>query len=215
MNRYAIAATALAVAGSLSALAPAAAAGQILWDAPRMIGPESPAGVGFYWLRAEALPADGDAVFATLPLPGTGGGVTLRGGLGEGATDELAGFGGIDVRALIARHDESQPLDIGWNAGVGGSYGEYLIVSVPVGLSAGRSWSSGSVWFAPYVGLGAVLDYRRGEEAPDEEFALEANAEVGVDMAFDTARRFILRAAASLGDRQAVAVGLAIGGARR
>lgn len=35
------------------------------------------------------------------------------------ATDELAGFGGVDVRALLTRHDESQPLDIGWNAGVG------------------------------------------------------------------------------------------------
>ncbi|MBT8488725.1 MAG: hypothetical protein KJO65_07890, partial [Gemmatimonadetes bacterium] len=162
-----------------------------------------------------ALPDDGDAVFATLPVPGTGGGVTLRGGLGEGATDELAGFGGINVRSLLARHDESQPLDIGWNAGIGGSYGEYLILSLPVGLSAGRSWSSGAVWFAPYVGLGAVLDYRRGEEAPDDEFALEPNAEVGMDLAFDTSRHIVLRAAASLGDRQAVAVGLAIGGARR
>lgn len=180
-----------------------------------MIGPESPAGVGFYWLRADALPADGDAVAATLPLPGTGGRVTLRGGLGEGATDELAGFGGVDVRALLASHDDSQPLDIGWNAGLGGSYGEYLIVSLPVGLSAGRSWSSGSVWFAPYVGLGAVLDYRTGDAAPDDEFALEPNAEVGFDLAFDPSRHIVVRAAASLGDRQAVAVGLAIGGARR
>ena len=179
-------AAALAVAGLLT---PSGAAAQILWDAPRMIGPESPGGVGFYWLRAESLPMDGDAVYATLPVPGTGGDVTLRGGLGEGATDELAG--------------------------VGGSYGEYLVVSVPVGLSAGRSWSSGSVWFAPYVGLGAVLDYRRGEEAPDDEFAVDANAEVGLDLAFDAGRRFVLRAAASLGDRQAVSVGLAVGGARR
>ncbi len=205
-------AAALAVAGLLT---PSGAAAQILWDAPRMIGPESPGGVGFYWLRAESLPMDGDAVYATRPAHGKGGAATPRGGLGEGATDELAGFGGIDVRALLARHSPSQPLDIGWNAGVGGSYGEYLVVSVPVGLSAGRSWSSGSVWFAPYVGLGAVLDYRRGEEAPDDEFAVEANAEVGLDLAFDAGRRFVLRAAASLGDRQAVSVGLAVGGARR
>lgn len=214
MNRYARLAALIALATAAILVSPGTADGQILWDAPRMIGPESPSGVGFYWLRAEALPADGDAVFATLPVPGTDGGVTLRGGIGEGATDELAGFGGVDVRALIARHDESQPLDIGWNAGVGASYGEYLVVSVPVGLSAGRSWASGSVWFAPWVGLGAVLDYRRGDAAPEEEFALEPNAEVGLDLALDRSRRFVLRAAASLGDRQAVAVGLSIGGAR-
>jgi len=177
-----------------------------------MIGPESPGGLGIHWLRAESLPGDGDAFFATWALPGTDRSVSLRGGVGEGRNDELAGFGGIDLRAVLARHDDAQPLDIGWNAGIGASYGEYLVVSAPVGISAGRSWSSGSVWFAPYLGLGAVLDYRRGEEAPDEEFALEPSAEVGVDLSFDRARRFVIRAAASLGDRQAVSVGVALGG---
>lgn len=202
----------LAVVGL--ALAATSAAAQILWDQPRMIGPESPGGFGVYWMRTESLPGSGDAAFATWALPGFGGSVAVRGGAGEGATGEIAGFGGVDVRAPLARHTEEQPLDVEWHAGAGVSGGDYLLVAVPTGVSVGRSWSSGAVWFAPYVSLGATGEVRIGDDAPDEEFVVEPTAEVGVDLSFDSARRFVLRAAASLGDRQAVAVGLAVTGGR-
>jgi len=197
---------------TLAALTPMASHAQLAWDTPRMIGPESPAGLGFYWTRPEALPGDDDAFFATWSLPGTAGGVGLRGGLGKGVAGEDAYFGGVDVRAPLARHGATQPLDVEWSAGVGASYGEYLLVSAPLAVSAGRSWSSGSVWFAPYVTLGAAIDYRRGDSdlVPDEEFEIQTTAGVGVDLSFDSARRFVVRAATALGDRQAVAVGLAI-----
>jgi hypothetical protein len=90
--------------------------------------------------------------------------------------------------------------------------GDYIVTSLPVTVSAGRSWSSGSIWFAPYVSAGAVLDYRFGDEAPDEVFAIDSLVGVGVDLAFDQARRFVISASAALGDRQAVAVGFVIGG---
>lgn len=198
----------------LAAVVGAPAAAQIVWDTPRMIGPESPRGFGLYWLRAGALPEDNDAAFVTLAMPGFGGSVSVRGGAGEGVAGEIAGFGGVDLRAPIARHTDTQPLDIEWTGGAGVSVGEYILVSVPMGISAGRSWSSGSVWFAPYVSLGAALDFRTGDEAPEEEFEVQPSAGVGLDLAFDSARRFVLRTATSLGDRQAIAVGLAIGGGR-
>jgi len=187
---------------------------QIVWDTPRLTGPESPAGIGVYWMRAETLPGDDDAVFGTLSLPGTGGAVTVRGGLGTGVAEENAVFGGVDLRAPIARHSATQPLDLEWSGGAGLSYGEYWLGSVPVAVSAGRSWASGSVWFAPYVSVGATIDYRYGDSdfAPDEEFEIQATAGLGVDVAFDAARRVVVRAAAALGERQAVSVGLVIGG---
>jgi hypothetical protein len=46
-----------------------------------------------------------------------------------------------------------------------------------------------------------------GDEAPDKEFAVQPAAEVGVDLSLDPARRVVLRAGASLGDRKAFAVG--------
>lgn len=60
-------------------------------------------------------------------------------------------------------------------------------------------------------------DYRCGDGdlVPDEEFEVQATAGLGAGRAFDAARRFVLRAAMSLGDRQAVAVGLMIAGGRR
>lgn len=193
-------------------MAPCGAQAQIAWDTPRMIGPETPGGFGAYWMRSGALPGDGDAAFGTFTLPGTGGAIILRGGVGNGANEEPAGFGGIDLRAPIARHSAEQPLDLEWFAGVGVGIGQYQLASMPMGVSAGRSWSSGAVWFAPYVSLGATLEYRRGEEAPDEEFIVEPTAGVGVDLAFDPGRRFVVRAATSLADRQAVSVGLLISG---
>ena len=99
------------------------ASAQIAWDTPRMIGPDTPAGLGVYWMRSEALPGDDDAVFGTWGLPGTGGGVSVRGGVGRGAAGENAAFGGIDLRAPLARHTDAQPLDLEWSAGAGLGFG--------------------------------------------------------------------------------------------
>lgn len=198
--------TAAAVSGGLSG--PAAA--QIVWDTPRMIGPESPSGLGLYWMRAGARPGDEDVFLGTWSVPGFDGAVVLRGGGGEGAGGETAAFGGVDFHAPLTRHGSGQPLDLEWNAGAGFSVGQYVLVSVPMGVSAGRSWASGSVWFAPYVFAGAALEFRTGDEAPDEEFKVEATGGLGVDLSFDPSRRFVLRASAALGERQAVAVGFVV-----
>ncbi len=201
-------------AAALTALAPASADAQIAWDTPRLSGPESPAGIGVYWMRAEVLPGDDDAVFGTFSLPGTDGAITLRGGIGTGVAEENAFFGGVDLRAPIAMHTDTQPFDVAWSGGAGLGFGEYFLASVPFAVSVGRSWASSSVWFAPYLSAGATIDYSFGDSdlAPDEEFEIQATGGLGADISFDAARRFVVRVAAALGDRQAVAVGLVLGG---
>jgi hypothetical protein len=62
--------------------------------------------------------------------------------------------------------------------------------------------------------MGVALDLKIGEDAPDEEFEATPVADLGLDFALDPDRRFIFRTAVSLGDRQALVVGLAVGGAR-
>jgi hypothetical protein len=204
-NVVAAAAVILACAAPLDA--------QMAWDIPRLAGPESVSGMGIYWTRAEVLAGDDDAVFGTFSLPRTGGAITLRGGIGTGVAGENAFFGGVDLRAPIATHTDTQPFDIAWSGGAGLGFGEYFLVSAPFAVSIGRSWASSSVWFAPHVSVGATLDYRFGDSdfAPDEEFEVQATAGVGADVSFDAARRFVVRVAASLGERQAVAVGLVLG----
>jgi hypothetical protein len=192
--------------------APTALRAQTAWDTPRMVGPESPTGFGVYWLRSSALGEAMDGAIVTFGLPGTGGAVSVRGGAVVDAEDDLTAFGGIDVRAAIAMHTDDQPLDIAWTAGIGAgapTRGErYAVVSLPTAISAGRSWASGSVWMAPYVSLGVAFDLNVGADAPDEEFQWSPTADVGLDLALDAGRRFIVRVGASLGDRHAVAVGL-------
>ncbi len=199
---------------ALVALSPMGARAQIAWDTPRMLGPNTEGGLSFHWLQAETLPGDGEGLMVVWQPPGMPDNIFLRGGAGTGAGDESAGFGGIDVRSPLAEATESQPLDIAWVAGAGVGVGEYLLFTVPVGLTAGRSWSSGSVWFSPYVGVGVAMDYRAtlsDEDAvPDEEFDVYPTADIGVDLALDPGRRFILRAGTSLGDRQATALGITI-----
>ena len=204
--------TAILLVPALWLGAPAAALAQIAWDTPRMIGPESPTGFGLYWVRSAALGPELDAVMATFGIPGTGGAVSLRGGAAVDEENDFSVFGGIDVHAPIARHTADQPLDLEWTAGIGAgapTRGErYAIVSLPMAVSVGRSWSSGSVWLAPYVSLGVSLDLNVGADAPEEEFEWSPTADLGLDLALDPGRRFIVRVGASLGDRHALAVGL-------
>jgi hypothetical protein len=210
--------TAAALGGTLLATmvvllaSPVTARAQVAWDTPRMVGPESPAGFGVYYLRSSALGPKMDAALVTLGLPGTGGSVAVRGGVAADDEDDLSVFGGVDIRASVARHTEDQPLDLEWTAGIGAGVPttgtRYAVLSLPTAISAGRSWSSGSVWLAPYVSLGVAFDLNVGADAPDEEFEWSPTADIGLDLALDAARRFVVRVGASLGDRHAVAVGL-------
>jgi hypothetical protein len=204
-----------AVAAILLSMPPAVHA-QIAWDTPRLIGPESPRGLSVLWLRSEVPEGRTDGAMATWALPGTDGRVILRGGAGLDDADRVSVFGGIDLRTPLARHTEEQPLDLEWYAGFGAGGGggseQYMVLTLPLGVSAGRAWTSGSVWLAPYVALGVALDLVIGEDAPDDELTASPAADLGIDFALDAGRRFIIRVATSLGDRQALALGLNLGG---
>lgn len=206
----------IAVLGVALLACPLAARAQVAWDTPRLLGPDSPGGLGVYWLRASSLEVETNAALGTWALPGTGGRVVLRGGAGVDEEDRVSVFGGVDVRTSLARHTSEQPLDLAWHAGVGAGGGaqdgQYLVVSVPMGISAGRSWTSGSVWLAPYASIGVALDLNFGDAAPDDEFGVAPAVDVGVDLALDSGRHFVIRTAISLGDRQAFAIGLNVGG---
>lgn len=192
---------------------PSAARAQFAWETPRMLGPNTEGGLAIHWLQAETLPGDDQGIMALWQPPGLPENIYLRGGAGTGAGDETAGFGGIDVRTRIATAREGRPLDIAWIAGAGVGVGDYLLFTVPVGLTAGHSWASGSVWFSPWVGIGAAMDFRWAlddDADVDDEFDVYPTADVGVDLALDPGRHFVLRAGASLGDRQAIALGVQI-----
>jgi hypothetical protein len=91
---------------------------------------------------------------------------------------------------------------------VGAAYGDYLQIGVPLGFAAGRAVGSETIWFNPYLSTRAVFEGRFGDEAPEEDFGLGLAIDVGADVSFDRGRDFVLRIAASLGDRHALIAGL-------
>jgi hypothetical protein len=212
LRRIAALTLALVALLALLALSPRKASAQTAWESPRLLSPEALGGMGFFYVRFSALPGDGSGGFVTWQPAGFPRGVSLRAGAAEGAGGTTAGFGGVDVTAPLAAHTESRPIDLSWNTGAGFAVGEYLIVSVPVGIAAGRSWSSGSVWLNPYVATRVSMDLRLGDEGPEDEFDVSPGVDVGLDAAFDQERNVVLRFSTSLGDRSALALGVVIGG---
>jgi hypothetical protein len=196
----------LALAGSESAAA------QIAWESPMLIGPEAPAGLGIYVM--EPWPGDEFAVlgtYRTAPVPI---GLGFRLGIGEGWRDELAVFGGVDVAGSLLSATNDTPIDVVWFAGAGMGIGEDAIVSFPLGLSVGAVLQSEGVRFAPYLAPRIVLDAficddddeRRDFCEGDDNLELDLAADVGLDLSFQPA--WMIRFAATLGDREALAIGL-------
>ena len=204
----------LALTIVLLLLLPALCSGQTAWETPRLLSPETPGGLGLYWVRFSALPGDGDGAFVTWSPPSFPAALSLRAGAARGAGGVASGFGGVDVVAPLSRRSPELPLDLSWTTGAGVAVGDWVLVSVPVGIVAGRSWTSGPVWLSPYVAGRLALDLRLGADAPEREFDVGPGVDVGLDLALDRARRAVVRFGASLGDRNALAVGVALGGPR-
>jgi len=194
-------------------IAPAGAGAQMAPDTPRMMSPNGPGGFGVAYLRAGVLPGDHQALFLTWTLPGNPG-IRVRGGVGSGHEGEEAAFGGVDIQTPIARRG-TLPFDLDWQAGAGVGVGSHLLITVPFGITAGTSWSSGSVWMAPYASVGVAADLHLGDAFEGEPFEVDPALDIGLDLSLDDARHTVLRAASSLGDRQALSVGIAIGGGGR
>jgi len=141
------------------------------------------------------------------PAPG---GMGIRGGVAEDFSGELSIFGGVDFSGGLAERDAEFPLDVIWLAGVGGgvSNGEVL-VSLPAGVSLGRVVRNDRVQFTPYVGPRVMLDVLLGDERAGEDVDLGVAVDVGFDLAF--APSWTLRFASSMGDRDAILLGIAFG----
>lgn len=206
------AALALAPAAAVAALAlaPAPAAAQAGWDAPRMLGPASPLSPGAAWVQTDQHGVRARGVVASWRPPGWAPALGLRGGLLDGDGGDPVALAGLDVRLPVARRDEGAPADLSWSTGAGLAVGDFTRVTVPIDLSAGRSWAAGSVWFAPYLSGGVALDLDLGDARPDREFHLRPTAGAGLDLSLDRERRLVLRAALAVGDRRAFGLGAVV-----
>ena len=183
-------------------LLPTLAAGQVAWDAPSMMRPGSPAGLSVFLM--DVHPGGGLGGLATWRASPAPVGLGFRAGLAEGpGTDDVSALFGVDVSGSIAGSGGPGTPRLLWWTGAGAGLGDDLLVSFPLGLVAGWQAQEEGVSFAPYVGAHLVLDVRTGA---GDGLDLDAAMDLGLDLTFD--RSFMVRFGATLGAREALAVGV-------
>jgi len=197
-----------AVAGVLAAMVPVAVEAQVAWDSPLLLSPASPAGAGIFLM--EGSPSSGLGILGTW-RSSAGPGMGFRLGLVDDSGGGLAVLGGVDYSQYFYRHTDDFPIDVLWGGGVGVGIGDSAILSVPLGVTLGRTLEAENVLFTPYVTprlhLDAVLGDGRGRGDRRDTLDLGLAVDLGADVAFSPS--IALRFAATIGDRQALAVGLA------
>ncbi|MGH7574721.1 MAG: hypothetical protein ACREM1_06270 [Longimicrobiales bacterium] len=182
-------------------LAPGDVAAQVAWDSPMLVPPQYAPGFGIFLLG----PAGGDlGVLATFRSPGWNFGV--RGGIAEeSGQDDVAVLAGLDYEGVLTRSTREFPLDVDWVVGAGFSAGDDFLLSFPLGLTAGHSFTAEEgVVFTPYATPRVVLDALFGDN--DDRVDLDFAFDLGLDLRFTP--DLTVRFGATLGDREAVAIGL-------
>lgn len=202
---------AAAVAGLFTISTPASA--QVAWDAPSLMAPGSPAGWGVHLFDADP----GDlGVFATWRSEPAPVGLGFRIGVAEGFHGDLGLLAGVDFSGQIHRGTGDPPLDVIWFLGAGIGFEDDALLSFPAGISLGWAFLGDEVAFRPYVAPKIVLDVFIGDEdgsgpfRDDDDLDLSGALEIGMDLAFSP--DFAIRTGVSLGDRDAVSIGIQLPG---
>jgi hypothetical protein len=181
-------------------LLPAAAAhAQVAWDSPYFVPPGATPGLGLYLVDVE-----GGGVGVTLTWRPRTAAYGLRAGIADAPAGDIGIYGGIDFEGNITQASASMPLDIDWVFGAGLGVADWTRLSIPLGLSLGHTFRDPSATFKPYITPRIFLDaaFGNGDSEADLGFAVD----LGLDLTFT--RGFLVRFGASLGDRDAVGVGL-------
>ena len=186
---------------------------QVAWDAPMLVAPGSPPGLGIHLVDPEGDGVGALVTWRSQPFPV---GIGFRAGLFDGNRSDLGLTAGIDLGGALYRGSDETPVDVVWFTGVGLGIDDGALLSVPLGVSAGWVFADEQVAFRPYVAPRMVLDAYLDDDGPgegrgrDDDLDLDAAIELGADLAFSS--NFIIRAAASFGGRDAVSIGVGLPG---
>lgn len=193
----------LMMAFLLSSLA-APASAQIAWDSPALISPAVPSGVSLFVTN----PAGGDiGALATFRHGAGPVGLGYRAALAEesGSGDVAVAFG-IDVAGFLARGVEGSEVDVIWWTGGGAGIGNQTVFTFPLGVMLGWTGSGGEVVLSPYGGAHVVLDL----QSEGDRVRFDAVVDLGLDVVLNSG--WMIRAGASFGDRESIALGVKLPG---
>jgi hypothetical protein len=198
-NKVAIVAAfaALASAGSLEA--------QVAWETPMLAAPRPPAGFGVYLAD---VAGGGLGVLGTYRGSSSANGLEFRFGIAEGGPgDDINGLFGVSLSGLLARESGDMPFDISWIAGAGVGFGDWALITIPVGVSFGHTFRGDGINITPYVTPRLHLDAAVGDDIDNGD---DTDLGLSVDLGFDLAmaRGWVLRFGAGLGDHEGFALGI-------
>ncbi|MBI4545403.1 MAG: hypothetical protein HY703_09420 [Gemmatimonadetes bacterium] len=184
-----------------------AAPAQVVWDAPLLVPPQPAPGLGLFLVN----PAGGELALLGVWRAASSRQLQLRLGIADDARDEISVYGGVDIGGSLNRSSAQFPLDVGWVLGAGLGAGDWVLLSIPLGLSIGRTFRGNGASFTPYLSPRVVLDGSFGRDLPppaeEDELDLDFAVDLGIDLAFQ--RTWMIRFGATLGnDREALAIGV-------
>ena len=174
-----------------------------LWDTPTFMGPRPGSDLGVYLIDADY----GDVGLQGIWRTSDGTNLGLRAGFLDTPGDAIVTLG-AETWGDIAVQDADFPLDLSWTAGVGAWLNGSTVVSVPVGVSIGRTIDiegsnvSVQVYGHPRLGL-AIYE----NAADDLDLDLGGLFDLGAD--FHLSSDLAIKVAASFGDSDALGIGLA------
>jgi hypothetical protein len=194
----------IAFAAALAALLPAKRLhAQVAWESPLLASPRAPTGFGLYLAD---VAGGGLGLIGTYRGASAGNGLEFRFGIAEGGPgDDINGLFGASLTGLLARAGGDMPFDISWTAGAGVGFGDWALVTIPVGVSFGHTFRGDGVNITPYVTPRIHLDAAVGNDVGDD-----TDLGLSVDLGFDLAlsRGWLLRFGAALGDHEGFALGM-------
>lgn len=183
--------------------APPAAFAQVAPESPLFLPPNAASGLGLYLIDAAG---GGIGVVGIWRAPTWNYGLRL--GLAEEPRDDLAVFGGVDFSGTVNRSSANLPLDIDWLVGAFASVGDNILLSAPLGLTAGHTFRAEGASFTPYASPRLVLDaWFGGDENDDSDLDLDLAVDLGLDMRF-RGSGLTIRFGATFGDREAIGIGV-------
>jgi hypothetical protein len=187
---------------TLSLVATAAQA-QIKWDSPFLVPPRPQPGLGIF--LADFDGAGTGALVTWQPSPTSWG---FRGGLAERCCrrDGIAAVLGADVSFALTRARTDMPLDIDAVLGVGAGIDDSVVLSIPLGLTLGHTFTGQGAQFTPYAIPKISVDAWFDDDDRDENLDLAFSVDIGLDLRFQ--QGWLVRFGGSLGDREAIAIGI-------
>ena len=179
------------------------------WDSPSFFSPRPGEDIGLYVIDAEG---GGDLGFAGIWRQEGNINLGVRAGLAGGDYFSVGAefYGPLDVLG------PQSPVLLSWIVGLGATFNDVTWLRIPLGASIGMNiGASSSIRIMPYIHPRVAFDLFAFDTAAGEETETELNVDLDLGADIGLGQQFVLRVGATIGDVDAIGVGVAYKMGRR